>query len=352
MSAAFAPLPAPVRAALEAVATTKTLPGGAFLVREGEPPSAFFAIVDGTASVERCGADGTVHRLAEVGAGELVGEMAFMDGEPRSASVRAMGPVTVTTYATDQLGEEAVTAVKAALGAAMVARLRGQNERQIAALEREVDNLKERRAFGLFYIFSVAVLAGAMLVDSIVSRQILAIDPYSVRFSWQYILGLTIPMVAVAWALRIAPRALGVTTQNLRRSLIEGVAISALIVALIFLVVVPLLDDFGVTRTPFVFGAGGLTLYVLHCFLQELFARGFMQGAFQRFLDDKRGVLSVCLSSLMFGISHMHYGLFSVGVTLVGGLIFGAIYLRHQNLAGVTLVHIVLGVAAFRAGLL
>jgi CRP-like cAMP-binding protein len=69
---------------------TATLPEGATLVEEGEEGDALFVIIDGAASVRRKGTE-----VAAVGAGAWFGELAVLDGEPRSATVVATAPTTV-----------------------------------------------------------------------------------------------------------------------------------------------------------------------------------------------------------------------------------------------------------------
>jgi CRP-like cAMP-binding protein len=69
---------------------TASLPSGTPLVEEGEEGDAFFVILEGTASVRR----GT-RSLADVGPGASFGELALLDGEPRSASVIATDDVSV-----------------------------------------------------------------------------------------------------------------------------------------------------------------------------------------------------------------------------------------------------------------
>src|SRR4051812_30564617 len=66
------------------------LPAGTDLVREGEPGDALFVIIDGKAVVRREGVD-----VNEVGPGAYFGELAIIDGEPRSATVVAQTDVRV-----------------------------------------------------------------------------------------------------------------------------------------------------------------------------------------------------------------------------------------------------------------
>jgi CRP-like cAMP-binding protein len=69
---------------------TATLPADAPLIEEGEEGDALFLIIEGEASVRRGGEE-----VLAVGPGASFGEMALLDGEPRSATVIATTPVTV-----------------------------------------------------------------------------------------------------------------------------------------------------------------------------------------------------------------------------------------------------------------
>ena len=66
------------------------LPAGTDLVREGEPGDALFLILEGEAVVRREG-----HDVGQVGPGSHFGELAILDGAPRSATVVASTDVKV-----------------------------------------------------------------------------------------------------------------------------------------------------------------------------------------------------------------------------------------------------------------
>jgi len=66
------------------------LPAGTDLVREGEPGDALFLILEGEAVVRRDG-----HDVGRVGPGSHFGELAILDGAPRSATVVAATDVRV-----------------------------------------------------------------------------------------------------------------------------------------------------------------------------------------------------------------------------------------------------------------
>ena len=67
-----------------------TLPAGKVLCEEGTVGREAFVIVDGTAEVRR-----NRHKVATVGAGTCVGELALLDPGPRTATVVAGTDMTV-----------------------------------------------------------------------------------------------------------------------------------------------------------------------------------------------------------------------------------------------------------------
>ena len=70
--------------------TPLSLEEGFVLTTEGTPGLECFVIADGTARVTIGG-----KKVGEVGPGECVGEMALLDGGPRSATVTAESPMNV-----------------------------------------------------------------------------------------------------------------------------------------------------------------------------------------------------------------------------------------------------------------
>jgi CRP-like cAMP-binding protein len=69
-------------AALDRLVERYDAADGEVVVREGEPGSALYVLVDGTAVVARAGAP-----VAVLGAGQYFGELAVLDGGPRNATV-------------------------------------------------------------------------------------------------------------------------------------------------------------------------------------------------------------------------------------------------------------------------
>lgn len=77
-------LPDAARHRLERAARLVEVPAGTLLIREGDPPGSAFVVRRGRLEVEVAG-----RIVRELGAGEVIGEIALLTGELRSAAVRA-----------------------------------------------------------------------------------------------------------------------------------------------------------------------------------------------------------------------------------------------------------------------
>ena len=86
----FRPLPAEELARVASLADTVHLDADEIVFEQGDPGDAFYMVVTGQVAVEV----GT-RQVASFGPHEGIGEMALLDGEPRSATVRATEPTTL-----------------------------------------------------------------------------------------------------------------------------------------------------------------------------------------------------------------------------------------------------------------
>jgi cAMP-dependent protein kinase regulator len=94
---------------IAALAAEVSVPSGKELVREGDYSYDVLAIEEGTARVERDG-----DRLADLGPGDVVGEMGVLERSQRNATVVATSPmllVTLTSWDIRRLNKTAPEAV-------------------------------------------------------------------------------------------------------------------------------------------------------------------------------------------------------------------------------------------------
>jgi bacteriocin-type transport-associated protein len=69
------------------------VPAGKILIEEGQPINTLYITLDGLLSVTDAEVGG--RELAKLGAGEIVGEMSFIDASPAASTVTALQPSTV-----------------------------------------------------------------------------------------------------------------------------------------------------------------------------------------------------------------------------------------------------------------
>ncbi|MGA9868920.1 MAG: cyclic nucleotide-binding domain-containing protein [Acetobacteraceae bacterium] len=80
----------------------KLFPAGARILQAGERDRALYLVVTGTVKVVVESSKGPIH-VASITEGSVFGEMAFFDGEPRSAHVFALDRVEVLSLRAERL---------------------------------------------------------------------------------------------------------------------------------------------------------------------------------------------------------------------------------------------------------
>jgi CRP/FNR family transcriptional regulator, cyclic AMP receptor protein len=113
------------------VSVPRAFPKGARVFHEGDESDACYIIRSGEVRVTREHSDGRAIALATLGPGEIVGELAMLDGEVRSASVEALSDVDLLAVsARDMRGLlERNPDITAKLVVALTRRVRETNER-------------------------------------------------------------------------------------------------------------------------------------------------------------------------------------------------------------------------------
>ncbi len=74
------------------ICTERSFKAGDILIKQGEQGIGLFIIMSGKVRIEKSDAGGKQVELATNGPGEILGEMAVLDGAPRTATVTAVEP--------------------------------------------------------------------------------------------------------------------------------------------------------------------------------------------------------------------------------------------------------------------
>lgn len=113
------------------VAIPRSFPRGVRVFHEGDDSDACYVVRSGDLRVTREHSDGRAIALATLGPGEIVGELAMLDGEVRSASVEALTDVELLAIAARDMRAllERNPEITAKLVVALTRRVRETNER-------------------------------------------------------------------------------------------------------------------------------------------------------------------------------------------------------------------------------
>jgi len=327
---------------------------GEYLFYEHEQSSQVYLIRSGQIDVCKTAHNGSEQVIAHLHQGQEVGEFTLLEGAPRSASACVSQDSSVFVLDLSQLSCNLMLLGRLTRNVTLTSldKLRSTNEEHVQSLERELESTQLRNQFGMFFIYASSIFAIATLVNHLLHTHLDGLNVYGDLFQWVYLLVLLIPSFFTVWHLKIPLKDLGLTLKGWEQSVTEGIAAS-LIALGIFIVFLDLMRHFELMS----FDARELSIfklftYLLHSFFQELIGRGIAQSSFQRFFDDQRGIKSVILSSMFFALFHIIFGLTTMGIVFISSLVFGAFYLRHQNLMGVTLLHTTVGMSAFLSGII
>lgn len=346
------------REALYRVGERIEVAAGTLLFADDEQSNELYIIESGkVVSYQAGGEDDAEWPVLELGEGDIVGEMSFLDGGVRQLNARAEVDTTLLRIHPFDLlevegGDHYYDNLRASVGITVVQRLRVGTELHVATLQHQLELVQKQKQFGMFFLFTITLFSIAMVANNVISTQILKVDVNTQLFAWQYLLVLLVPSLIVVWLMKIPLSQIGLTTRGLRKSLTEGTVTSLAVMAVTAAAIAGSRMTDAVPDLSFSPNWAETPGYLLHSFLQEVVARGFMQSAVLRFLNDRGGVRTVILTSTMFGVFHIHFGLAAVIVTIVSCIIFGLFYLRHENIFGVTLLHFFLGACAFSVGML
>lgn len=339
-------------AALGRIARERVYPAGETIIQEGQTSESVYVLLSGSAEVVKDG-----HPINTVMAPCILGEIAFIDGRPRSASVTATTPCTGQVIEPSELltqpeGAPCYDAFRSSVAVSAVTIAREQSDRLVQSLERELAASEHQRNFGRFVIYLITVLSIGALVTNIVLTGMVEVDVYSDQFIFVFGILLLLPGLLTMWVMRTPLTAMGVTLQGWRKSLFEGVLWSAVLMAASVAASYVTLQVVWLPDRPFRIVPELMLPYVISVILQEFIARGMIQNAFRQFLDDKRGYQSVLLASVIFALLHLHFGVPAFIITFLSSIVFGAFYLRHQNLIGVCILHYFAGLASIGLSLL
>lgn len=323
------------------------------IFRKGD--SSDFAILIASGEVEIYDEEnGTV--LAVSGEGALIGELGMISGDPRSASARALTPLSGWKIKRSDYREflsdrpELATLFFRKIYA-QLSQSYGKLKQQFVALE---DADRRYHALAFLFVTMVLMINIYALVNSIILTHLKVLHQEQVMFWTSRVM--EIWGAFVIWGLTVrcglTRQDMGIRMGNLWRSIGMGIAISiAALAAMAYFRTIlypelegtPVIDPKLVTITVYT--------YIIVAPLQEWICRGVLLTAIADLMPGKtRPMSAIVITSLIFSTLHLHYSQSLAVVALVSGIVWGWLHLKYRNLAGPIVSHFILGNAATLMG--
>jgi len=326
----------------------------AVIFRKGDESD--FAILIGTGEVEVYDEQsGTV--LAVSGEGALIGELGMISGDPRSASARALTPLT--GWKIDRSDYREFLSDRPELATLFFRKIYAQLSQSYGKLRQQFVALEEadRRYHALAFMFVTIVLM--VNVYALVNGLILSglRETHQEQMIFWTSRAMELWGGFILWGLTVrcglTRHDMGIRMGNLWRSIAAGLLISipALAAMAYFrtrlypeLEGTPLLDPQLVSLSVYT--------YILIAALQEWICRGVFLTSIASLMPGKtRPMAAIVISSLVFSTLHLHYSSSLAVVALLTGIVWGWLFLKYRNLAGPIISHFILGNAATLMGL-
>ena len=340
---------------------------GDYLLHEGDLAEELYIVVEGELEVLKYNAVHEVnHVIGQVVAGDPVGELALLDPAPRSATVRALSAARLLRISfsdiTQLSKENPEISLFLELTKNLSKRLRSTNTAVIEALKMELEEHKLHEHMGRFLVLVLVAisvfmygLSGLKYLVSIASNSSYVSIPiilFFTVFTWLFIRSSKLPMSTF-----------GITTKYWKKSICEAVLLTIPVAGVGTLIKLFLIHNYSSymgqqlfepyayldmqekTIGYWLFFAFAYSLFVP---LQELIARGTLQGLLEQFLIGKHKVVtSIFISNLLFGIIHFFMSERVGMIVFVLGLYMGFLYAKTRNLIGPIIAHILIGIWVF-----
>lgn len=297
--------------------------------------------------------------IATLGPGDSLGELSFVNGVPRTASIRctnealllSLSPESFTKLE-DTYPRVASRIMKNLLGK-VGERLKQTTDNEVSALKVELRSSLISSKANLFFSYIIALLCVYNLAIHTLTNLSMDHNRASLISAGTILVfcGVLILMIRQS---ELPIHMFGLTTEGWRPALKESVAWSLLIVVVLISVKWALVSFVPKYQHLPVFGfdpvhtkhlAFNFTLYGLHSPIQEFIARGVLQGSLQHFFRGRNVTMrAILISNALFSATHVHMlgGMLGVLVFLPG-LFWGWLYSRHENLIGVSVSHLMIG---------
>ncbi|HAT1659513.1 TPA: cyclic nucleotide-binding domain-containing protein [Legionella pneumophila] len=344
-------------------------PAGSIIYNEGDLADSFFIIVEGVAEIFKKTIDEfeehNIHVIATLTKDEIVGEMALVENNRRSASVKAKTNLTVIEYPLEKVKAKPKLNLILIKNMAQILsrRLRFTNEVTVKNMQHALNESMGRNALGAFIIVLLWIICLYTLSLHFLSILIHELAALTTILSICLISVFAIAIIAAMRFTGLPYSRFGITLKNSWKNTLEAVLLTIPVMILLLMIKAFFIIGINNLNETSLFSGAELFsenqqidwryyitimfLYSLFAPVQELMTRSALQSTFFLFLPGEklfRKWNAILLSNLIFATMHTHLGLNYTSLTFIAGLFWGWLFHRQQSLIGVSVSHIILGV--------
>ncbi len=361
--------------------TGKSFNSNEYLIREGEPGTQVYVILQGRVEILKHGhTESNEYRVNVLEEGAIVGEIVFFGKDVRTASVRALSPVDTIEFELGNLKKEhpdIALKILANFASHFAARLEETTNEMVIVQKKKFLHEKKLNAMGILTLRIFIIL---LLYQTTVSS-FLFFSHFKTNSIFMF---MEMPLILIFsyYCFRVIKKSeyplssYGLTLHDWKKSLFESMIVTLSFMFLIVVVKWVIVETVASYEGAKVFGFGiktygvpikksiwkwwdapeipltlakiAMIFYIISTPLQEFVIRGVVQTSLQRCLSGRnRTLLAVVISNLFFAILHQPLHWLMPFMAFIPGLLWGWLFARHRTLLGVSLSHLIIGFWAF-----
>ena len=189
------------------------------------------------------------------------------------------------------------------------------------------------------------VLLSSILVIYVLLPILILFNNYLYSIKFYLLIGIGLIIFLLMKLFKVSLKELGITKNNLLKSIKRNFILIILCIIIILIFKLLHIDKYNPDETLYFY----IFYIFVSCPIQEFLYRGVF-GYFD--MKSKYNYLWIILSSLCYSFVHIIYkDILTCLLTFVIGIIWYIFYKKDKNLCGVTLSHMVLGVATIVLGI-
>lgn len=297
--------------------------------------------------------------IARLAAGDLFGELSFIRGDAKSASIKCITPSSFLVIDRESMTRlelehpyESTRMMKNVIGI-VGDRLKQTSNEEVKTLRTLLHHSVLNSKTNLFFSYVIGLLCVYNLAIHLITNWSLNIDQASIVSAG--IIGIfSGTLVLMIYQSGLPVEIFGMTTKNWKPALLDSLTWTSIVIVVLVLTkwiliqTIPRFHDLALFEFNKVYSGRqvfNLFLYGFHSPIQEFVARGVLQGSLQHFFTGKNvNLRAVIVSNALFSATHVHLMNGWLGVLVfIPGLFWGWMYSRNENLLGVSISHILIG---------